>query len=158
MKNLPLRTSSAAVARTSSRTPRPHVVDSPYVSAEESRALLAGGLAWRNQRLAAADLVSTDEAAALANTSRVTINAWIDKGRCIGLTQTKRGFRVPAWQFEPRMWDVLARLHTALGATDGWALLTFLETPLGALDGATPRAAIERGQGARVLELAAHEG
>lgn len=129
-----------------------------YVSLEETRVLLSSSLAARKARLAADDMLSTDEAAELANTSRVTINAWIAKGRCIGLSQTKRGFRLPRWQFEPRLWPLVPKLAAALDTTEGWALLTFLETPHGALGGATPRAAIEQGQGKRVLEIAEQEG
>ena len=103
-------------------------------------------------------MVSTDEAAGLANTSRVTINSWIKAGRCIGLTQTKRGLRVPKWQFEPSFWPHMEKLSEALGTTEGWALLAFLETPHGALGGATPRAAIEQGRGKDVLEIAGFEG
>jgi hypothetical protein len=102
-------------------------------------------------------MVNTDEAAELAGTSRVTINAWIDKGRCIGLVKPTRGFRVPKWQFEPAMWPLIPKLSAALGTTDGWALLTFLESPLGALGGSTPRAAIEQGDAERVLAIAEHE-
>jgi hypothetical protein len=100
-------------------------------------------------------MISTDEAAEMTGTTRVTVNAWIAKGRAIGLTQSKRGFRMPSWQFDGPMWDVLPKLSQALGTTEGWALLSFLETPLGGLDGATPREAIERGAGARVIDLAA---
>lgn len=131
---------------------------SEYASVEETQALLTSSLAARNARLAAADMVSTDEAAALAGTTRVTINAWIDKGRCIGLTQTKRGFRVPTWQFEPSFWPLVPKLSRALGTADGWALLAFLETPQGALEGATPRNAIEQGRAQRVLDIAGYEG
>jgi len=129
-----------------------------YVSLEETRALLGTSLAARNARLAADDMVSTDEAAELTNTSRVTINAWIAKGRCIGLSQTKRGFRLPLWQFEPRVWPLVPKLAAALDTTEGWALLAFLESPHGALGGLTPRAAIEQGLGERVLDIAAQEG
>ena len=129
-----------------------------YVPAAEVRALLAGSLAARQQRLAAADMISTDEAAQLVDTTRVTINAWIAKGRAVGLTQTKRGLRMPRWQFEPLMWDALARLSAALGTTEGWALLSFLESPHGALDGRSPRQAIEQGQADRVIDIAGHEG
>ena len=90
----------------------------------------------------------------MAGTTRVTINAWIAKGRAIGLTQTRRGFRLPAWQFEPQFWDLIPQLARGLGLSEGWALLSFLETPLGALNGRTPRQAIEQGQARRVLELA----
>lgn len=105
-------------------------------------------------RLQGEDLISTDDAAELVGTSRVTINAWIAKGRAIGLTQTKRGFRMPRWQFEPRMWAALPALSAALGTPDGWALLAFLESPHGALNGLPPRQAIERGQVQRVMEIA----
>jgi hypothetical protein len=129
-----------------------------YVSLEQTRALLSTSLAARNARLAAEDMLSTDEAAELTHTTRVTINAWIAKGRCIGLSQTKRGFRLPKWQFEPRVWPLVAKLAAALDTTEGWALLAFLESPHGALGGITPRAAIEQGQAARVLDIAAQEG
>ena len=120
--------------------------------------MLANSLAARQQRLAAADMISTDEAAQLAQTTRVTINAWIAKGRAIGLTQTKRGFRMPRWQFEPSLWNALPRLSSALGVTEGWALLSFLESPHGALNGVTPRQAIEQGQSDKVIQIAEHEG
>ena len=103
-------------------------------------------------------MISTDEAAQLAQTTRVTINAWIAKGRAIGLTQTKRGFRMPRWQFEPSLWDALPRLSSALGVTEGWVLLSFLESPHGSLNGITPRHAIEQGQCDKVIQIAEHEG
>lgn len=143
---------SAPKRRATAKTP-----PSDYGSPAQTRALLANSLASRQERLQAADMMSTDEAAALVGTSRVTINAWIAKGRAIGLTQTKRGFRMPRWQFEPLMWDALPKLTAALGLREGWALLAFLETPLGGLGGLTPRQAIEQGQAQRVIELAAQE-
>lgn len=126
--------------------------------ATEVRALLANSLAARQRRLGAADMISTDEAAQLVQATRVTINAWIAKGRAIGLTQTKRGFRLPRWQFEPSMWDTLPRLSAALGTAEGWAILSFLETPHGALNGIAPRQAIEQGHMDRVIKIAEHEG
>lgn len=137
---------------------RPATRASDYLSTAETRALLAGSLASRQQRLEAGDMVSTDEAAQLVGTNRVTVNAWIAKGRAIGLTQPKRGYRVPRWQFEPRLWDALPRLSAALGTREGWALLAFLESPHGGLGGLAPRQAIEQGQAERVIALATHEG
>jgi hypothetical protein len=128
-----------------------------YVSASEVSTLLAGSLAARQQKLAAADMVSTDEAAQLVNTTRVTVNAWIAKGRAIGLTQSKRGFKMPRWQFEPLIWDAIPHLSKALGTTEGWALLSFLESPQGAFAGLTPRQAIEQGNATRVIEIAGRE-
>ncbi len=130
----------------------------PYLSSAQTKALLGNSLAMRMERLSAEDMVSTDEAAALAGTTRVTINAWIAKGRAIGLTQTRRGYRLPRWQFEPVMWDAVPQISAAMKTQDGWSMLFFLESPLGGLDGATPRQAIEQGKLTRVLELAAAEG
>lgn len=121
-------------------------------------ALLATSLEARHSRLNAGDMLSTDEAAQLVGTSRVTVNAWIKKGRAIGLSQTTRGFKLPKWQFEPLFWNALPKVSAALSLTEGWALLSFLETPHEALDGMTPRVAIERGMIDRVLEVAAAEG
>ena len=78
-----------------------------YVSAAKVQGMLDGSLAARQGWLGAADMISTDEAADLAGTTRVTINAWIAKGRAIGLSQTKRGYRITRWQFEPVMWQAL---------------------------------------------------
>lgn len=121
-------------------------------------ALMANSLAARHARLNAGDMLSTDEAAALVGTSRVTVNAWIKKGRAIGLSQTTRGFKLPRWQFEPAMWSALPEIVAAFGCKEGWAVLAFLETPAGGLDGLTPRMALEQGQVDRVLKLAAAEG
>lgn len=145
-------------ARSSARPTRASQRPSPYVSAAQTRSLLSDSLAARTERLQAGDMVSTDQAAELASTTRVTINAWIAKGRAIGLTQTRRGFRLPKWQFEPAIWEAIPGLVNALGTSEGWALLSFLETPLGGLNGKTPRQAIEQGDTLRVLKLASAEG
>ncbi len=132
--------------------------DSAYATVEETRALMASSQAARAARLAASDMLSTDMAAEFTGVSRVTINAWIAKGRCIGLSQVKRGFKLPVWQFDPVLWDAIPKISAALGVKEGWALLSFLESQNGALDGQTPRAAIEQGQMERVLAAAEGEG
>lgn len=131
---------------------------SPYASAAQTNALLAGSMAARTARLEANDMLSTDMAADLVGTTPVKINAWIAKGRAIGLTQPRGVFKLPSWQFEPVLWDAVPKLSKALGTTEGWALLAFLETPSGALGGRTPRQAIEQGHLARVIEVAGAEG
>ena len=103
-------------------------------------------------------MISTDEAAQLAGTTRVTVNAWIKAGRCIGVAHLRRGFKLPSWQFEPAIWPVLQPLAKSLGSNDGWQLLSFLESPATALDGQTPRAALEQGTAIeRILKLATAE-
>lgn len=103
-------------------------------------------------------MLSADMAADLIGTTPVTINAWIAKGRAIGLTQPRGGFKLPSWQFEPVLRDAVPKLSKALGTTEGWALLAFLETPSGALGDLTPRQAIEQGHLVRVVEVAGAEG
>lgn len=147
----PTETDPLMRARSRSKTASPE----DFAPPSETRALLAGSVAVRQQRLEAGDMISTEEAAEMTGTTRVTVNAWIAKGRAIGLTQAKRGYRIPRWQFDSPMWDLLPKLSKALGTVEGWALLAFLETPLGGLNGATPREGIERGAGPQVLELAA---
>ncbi|MEJ8816218.1 hypothetical protein WKW77_34585 [Variovorax ureilyticus] len=127
----------------------------PYASAAQSAAVLRSGLQYRRERIEASDMITTDEAAQLVGTSRVTINAWIKAGRCIGVSNLRRGFKLPRWQFEPAIWPVLQPLAKSLDTTDGWQLLSFLESPSMALDGKTPRAALEQGVSVeRILALA----
>lgn len=128
------------------------------LAAVQPDTLLAASLAWRQARLAQADMVSTDDAAALAGTNRETINRWIGTGRCIGLDRTVRGWRLPRWQFEPAIHKHLPAIARALGTAEGWALLLFIETPHEALEGRTPRTALEQGEAERVIDLAAAEG
>jgi hypothetical protein len=131
----------------------------PYATEAQTGALLRSGAAYRRDRMQAADMITTDEAADLAGTTRVTINAWIKAGRCIAVTHLRRGFKLPRWQFEPSMFPHIQPLSQMLGSTDGWHLLAFLESPHPALDGQTPRIALEQGLGAsRVLGLATAEG
>ena len=139
--------------------PSSHVSsDSPYATAAQTAAVLRSGAQYRRDRMDAADMISTDDAAALAGTTRVTVNAWIKNGRCIGVSNLRRGFKLPRWQFEPTIWPALQPLAKSLGTQDGWQLLTFLESPAAALDGKTPRAALEQGVNLeRVLALATAE-
>jgi hypothetical protein len=130
-------------------------VRDPYATEEQTQALLRRGADYRRERISASDMVTTEEAAELGSTSRVTINAWIKSGRCIGLAHLRRGFKLPRWQFEPYVFAVIQPVSKALGTTDGWQLLSFLETPQPALDDLTPRLALERGVSAeRIVELA----
>src|ERR1700712_5665083 len=119
--------------------------DPVYAPASQTTALLRMGAAYRRERMDAADMITTEDAAQLAGTTRVTINAWIKSGRSIGVSHLRRGFKLPRWQFEPAVFDALHPIARSLGTTDGWQLLSFLETPSQALDGLAPRAALEQG-------------
>jgi hypothetical protein len=128
-----------------------------YASPAATRALIEQGQAARLARLDSPDMVNTDQAAALAGATRATVIAWIEQGRCIGLKRAIRGYRLPAWQFEPTVLQAMPAISEALQTRDGWALLSFMETPQGALQGRTPRQALEQGQVQRVIALAGAE-
>ena len=131
----------------------------PYASAEESATVLRSGAEFRKNRMAAADMLTTDEAADITGVSRVTINAWIKQGRCIGIANLRRGFKLPKWQFEPQIFEWIQPLFKALDTTDGWVLLSFLESAHQALDRRTPLVALAQGEPAkRILQLATAEG
>lgn len=151
-------TSRFPVAFDALNAQRPGVAD-PYASEVQTTALLRRGAEYRHQRISASDMVTTEEAAELSGTTRVTINAWIKSGRCIGITHLRRGFKMPKWQFEPYVFPVIQPLSKALGTTDGWQMLSFLESPHEALDGLAPRIALEQGvSGQRIVDLATAEG
>ncbi len=138
--------------------PRHDANASPYATAAQTAAVLRSGAQYRRERMEAADMITTDEAATLAGTTRVTINAWIKAGRCIGVAHLRRGFKLPRWQFEPAIWPALQHVAKQLGTPDGWQLLSFLESPATALDGQTPRAALEQGTPLdRIVALATAE-
>lgn len=131
----------------------------PYATAAQSAAVLRSGLEFRKNRIAAADMLTTEEAAELAGVSRVTINAWIKQNRCIGIANLRRGFKLPKWQFEPQVFELIQPLFEALGTTDSWSVLAFLENSQDALDRRTPLVALEQGESTeRILQLAMAEG
>ena len=131
----------------------------PYATEAQTAVLLRLGAQYRRQRIDASDMITTDEAAILSGTTRVTINTWIKSGRCIGVTHLRRGFKMPKWQFEPYVCPVIRSLYDALGTRDGWQLLSFLEPPHDALDGLAPRIALEQGvSGERIVDLATAQG
>ena len=131
----------------------------PYATAAQSVAVLRSGLEFRKNRIAAADMLTTEEAAELTGVSRVTINAWIKQNRCIGIANLRRGFKLPKWQFEPQVFELIQPLFEVLGTTDSWSVLAFLENSQEALDRRTPLVALEQGESAeRILQLAMAEG
>ena len=130
-----------------------------YATAAQSAAVLRSGAEFRRNRIAATDMLTTEEAAELAGVSRVTINAWIKQNRCIGIANLRRGFKLPKWQFEPQVFELIQPLFEALGTTDSWSVLAFLENSQEALDRRTPLVALEQGESTeRILQLAMAEG
>ena len=117
---------------------------------------LARRLEEQVQRLAAADMIGADQAAALQGCGVRQVQTLCRTMRIIGLKIPGRvtAWTLPRWQFQEAILPHIPEIAKALGARDGWAVLRFLESPLGGLDGLTPREALERGQRDRVLQLA----
>ncbi|MBU4183238.1 MAG: helix-turn-helix domain-containing protein [Gammaproteobacteria bacterium] len=131
----------------------------PYATEAQSSAVISSGVEFRKNRISAPDMLTTDEAADLIGVSRVTINSWIKQGRCIGVSNLRRGFKLPKWQFEPKLFELIQGLSRALGTKDGWALLSFLENSHEALNRRTPLVAMSQGETIeRILNLALSEG
>lgn len=146
---------TATATRSRRRAPTKAPDDNAYYSAAATKDLLAGSIEWRLKRLAAGDMLSTDDAAKLLGTNRVTINNWIRDRRYFAVEGPTRGWKLPRWQFQPPVCDDLSKILDVLDADEsGWLTLLFLETPAAALDGRTPRQALEQGEVKRVVQLA----
>lgn len=156
MKTLALTPTPAA---SNTRAPkRATSTTGTFAPVSVTRSLIADSIERRMAILNAADMLTTDQSADLVGMTRVGIVDRIRRGAAIGLIGPKRGFKLPKWQFEPQMWQVLPRVIRALGTVEGWAIYSFMETPHGALSGLTPRRALEQGRVDEVLGLAAAHG
>jgi hypothetical protein len=87
---------------------------SPYATAAQTAAVLRSSAQYRRERMDAADMITTDEAAALAGTTRVTVNSWIKSGRCIGVAHLRRGSNYRAGSLSPPFGQHCSRLPNNL--------------------------------------------
>lgn len=117
-----------------------------YISAEETALLLAPVPAMR-ARWESAEMVTAEEAAEITGETVPKVNAWCRRGRAIGLKLAGGGggYRLPRWQFEGMLWEIMPAL-AKLSNTSGWNLLNLIETPAGAAQGLTIRQLIEQGR------------
>ncbi len=130
---------------------------SAYVSAKQTKELLACSAPNLRARLAAADMLNVEQAARYAHTDVATMRRWIAAGRAIALEMCRDGYRLPWWQFDPGIWGAIPRLAEALDTTQGWPLMNFLESPCAGLGGRIPRQAIQQGDLQAVLQAALAE-
>lgn len=114
------------------------------------------GLVFMRTRLAAADMLTVAQTLEVLGISEDVLMGWIGSNRVLALGHPALGLHMPKWQFEQPLLGSIQALASARGGS-AWDLLSWLETPHGALDGITPRAAIERGNVSRVVELAGNE-
>ena len=119
---------------------------------EEAR---ARGRVRAAQILAAHDMLSADQFAAVLGTSRMTVNTKRRSHQVLGLDGAKRGFRFPAWQIDGdgKPFAALPRLFERLGG-GAWSVYRFLVQAHPELDGLTGREALNRGRSEQALAVA----
>ncbi len=134
----PLSLLGRLVERMRRRLSVKHLIDS------EHGLQIADSIEWRVRRLAAPDMLSTDAAADLLKTTRVTINNWVRDRRCLTVEGPTRGRKLLRWQFAPTVFEHLPKILAALGEdASGWMQLLYFETPSPALGSRSPRQALE---------------
>ncbi|TDP61266.1 hypothetical protein [Roseateles toxinivorans] len=115
---------------------------------------MQGDRNYIRERLAALDMVSGEQAADLLGISSADVELLVEARLCLALKNgITHDWRLPRWQFEQPLWSLMPQILAKL-ETSRWGALAWLETPLGGLGGVSPRTAVERGQGARVLQMA----
>lgn len=139
-------------------TPAPTA--SPYADEATSQAILDSGAKWRHQRLQQADMINTNQVAALRGVTRTRVDQWRKSGKCIGIPKRSLcGYVFPIWQFDPEIFPAIHPITKALGTKDGWTVLAFLENGQGALGGQSPRDALKSKSASQelIIELAIAE-
>jgi biotin operon repressor len=99
------------------------------------------------------------EVAEVLGISRQAVDKRRRQGQLVGLTQGKRGYAYPAWQFKNG--KTLPNLETALGALqahDPWMQLTFFVSANDRLNGRSPLATLRSGELEPVLQAARSYG
>ncbi len=104
-------------------------------------------------------VVRGEEAAAFLSISRQAVDKRRRQGHLIGLTQGRRGYAYPAWQFEGgKTLANLERVLDALRDHDPWMQLTFFVNANDRLNGRSPLEMLRSGKLDPVLQAAASFG
>jgi biotin operon repressor len=117
--------------------------------------------AERQQRLleASGGVLSGEQAAKILGISRQAVDKRRRQGQLIGLTQGKRGYAYPAWQFEGGR--TLANLESVLDALrthDPWMQLNFFVNASDRLNGRSPLEQLRSGELEPILHAAESYG
>jgi hypothetical protein len=99
--------------------------------------------------------LTAEEVADLLDITRQAVDKRRHQHQLIGLTQGRRGYAYPSFQFEDgKTIAGLAEVLKALDAHDPWMQLTFFATGNSHLDGATPLVALRQGKLDSVIRVA----
>ncbi len=100
-------------------------------------------------------VLSAEETAHLLSISRQAVDKRRRQGQLIGLTQGRRGYAYPVWQFENgRTIEHLEKVLHALRDHDPWMQLIFFLNANDRLNGITPLQALRAGKVEQVIQAA----
>jgi hypothetical protein len=116
---------------------------------------LRGGANFKQRALQAAEMLSSDNAAALIGITREALRKRRAAGMALGLEGGKRGVRYPAWQFDDDVLPHLPAILSAFRQRDDWGKYLFFTQPEPLLGGQSPLDALHDGQGKEVVRIAA---
>jgi len=118
-------------------------------------AKLRGVEAQQNLLKASGGVLAAEEAAQLLGISRQAVDKRRRQGQLLGLTQGRRGYAYPAWQFDKgRTIANLEKVLKALQSHDPWMQLAFFLNPNDRVDGASPADALRAGEVEKVISAA----
>jgi len=118
-------------------------------------AKLRGVEAQQDLLKAGGGVLSAEETAQLLGISRQAVDKRRRQGQLLGLTQGRRGYAYPAWQFDKgRTTANLEKVLEALQSHDPWMQLAFFLNPNDRLDGASPVDALRGGEVEKVISAA----
>jgi biotin operon repressor len=104
-------------------------------------------------------VVSSEEAAKILGISRQAVDKRRRQGQLIGLTQGKRGYAYPAWQFEDgRTLANLEKVLKALRSHDPWMRLIFFVNGNDRLNGRSPLEQLRSGELEPIVQAAESYG
>jgi hypothetical protein len=116
---------------------------------------LRAGASFKQCALQGAEMLSSDNAAALIGITREALRKRRAAGTALGLEGGKRGVRYPAWQFDDNVLPYLPAILAVFRQRDDWGKYLFFTQPEPLLGGQSPLDALHNGQGQEVVRIAA---
>ena len=115
------------------------------------------GLSAKSELLKlAGGALSGEQAAKQLGISRQAVDKRRGLNKLIGLTQGRRGYAYPAFQFDSNVLEHLEEILEALQAVDPWTQLGFFVNSSGILNDKTPLEELRAGRHEAVLQAARH--
>ena len=100
------------------------------------------------------ETVSAKEMAELMKIERQAVDQRRARGELLALQGSKRGYRYPRWQSEPRLWKTLPPVLMLLQEENPWDVFAFLQGHYPALGGRTPVELLRKDETEIVMDFA----